>query len=76
MPVRTIPLKDIPAHLQPLAVEINKLERAIVTTKNALSMNFDHIIGLLVDLKKTSMNLITQAKMLEKVAQRKDNSTS
>ena len=63
---RAIPFKDIPTDLQPMALKITKLEDAIITTQKALNMNFDHIIDLLVDLKKTSMDLIRQAKMMEK----------
>jgi len=65
---RAIPIQQIPAELQPLAIKITKLERAIMTTKNALDMNFDHIIDLLVDLKKTSLDIIQEAKMLEKAS--------
>jgi len=63
---RMIQLQDIPRDLQPLAVKITRLENAIMTTRNALAMNFDYIIDLLVDLKKESMNLIQQTKTLEK----------
>jgi len=75
-PFRAIPIQQIPLSFRPLAIKITELEKAILTTKNALNMNFDHIIDLLIDLKKTSMNLITEAKMMEKVDQKEDNSTS
>jgi len=71
-PFRAIPIQQIPAELQPLAIKITKLEKAILTTKNALDMNFDHIIDLLVDLKKTSMTLIQEAKMLERTKKDKE----
>ena len=70
---RAIPFKDIPSDLQPLAVKISKLEDAIITTNKAIDMNFDHLIDLLVDLKKTSMDLIKKAKTMEKVAPKKDS---
>jgi len=73
---RVIAFQEIPSDLRPLAVKITKLERALVTTKNALDMNFDHLIDLLVDLKKTSMDLIRQAQMAEKIVPKKEASTS
>lgn len=71
---RTIPFQEIPSDLQPLAIKITKLEKGLLTTKNALDMNFDHLIDLLVDLKKTSMDLIKQAKMMEKAVPDKEDS--
>jgi len=69
---RIIPFEQLPRELQPLAIKISKLEKALLTTKNAVDMNFDHLFGLLVDLKKTSMDMIQQAKMLEKIRKEKD----
>jgi len=69
---RVIPFQQIPADFRPLAVKITKLEKALMTTKNALDMNFDHLIDLLVDLKKTSIDLIHQAQMVEKIASKKE----
>jgi len=66
VPFRAIPIQQIPPSLQPLAIKITRLEKSIMTTKNALDMNFDHIIDLLVDLKRTAMTLIEEAKQLEK----------
>lgn len=63
---RAIPLRDIPRELQPLALRITKLEAALITTRNAVAMNFDHLIDLLIDMKKESLNIIQQAKILEK----------
>jgi len=65
-PFRAIPIQQIPANLHPLVITITKLEKSIMTTKNAVDMNFDHIIDLLVNLKRTALTLIEEAKQLEK----------
>jgi len=44
--------------------------------KNASDMNFEHLFNLFTELKRESLSLIQQAKMMEKVAQKKHNSTS
>lgn len=61
---RKIQMQDIPPELQPLVVKITKLEAVIMTTRDTIMMNFDHLIDKLIESKKESMNLIQQAKIL------------
>jgi len=71
-PYRVIPFKEIPSEFRPLAMKIVKFEKALMTTRDSVNMNFDHLIDLLVDLKKTSIDLIRQAQMVEKIVSKKE----
>lgn len=62
---RMIQFQEIPADYKQLAVNIAKLEKAVMITKNTVEMSFDCIIDKLMELKRESMTLIQQAKKKE-----------